>query len=350
MKASIKPAGKRPTLRDVATAAGVGVATVDRVLNRRAPVKEDTARRVLDATQVLGFHAASLVRKRLDEAIVERSLGFLLQRGSQSFYGALGEALARATRTSPAILGRPVVEYLDDIAPAGVRDALLRLAGRVDALAIVAADHPKVVEAVETIERGGKPVFTLLSDITSPARAGFFGIDHRKAGRTAAWAISRLARTGAVAIIIGSHRYLGHELSESGFRSYFREHAPQFRLLEPMMSLEDVRIARETTLGLLDRVKDLAGIYVAGGGMEGVIEACREHGRCAEVVVVCNELIPETRAALIDGVVDLVIATPIDLLTERTVSAMADALNNRRGGPAGFASTLPFSLFTSENL
>ena len=32
----------RPTIRDVAEQAGVGIATVDRVLNRRAPVSEST--------------------------------------------------------------------------------------------------------------------------------------------------------------------------------------------------------------------------------------------------------------------------------------------------------------------
>ena len=44
----------RPTVSDVAKKAGVSVATVDRVLNRRAPVKGETARRVLDAAQALG--------------------------------------------------------------------------------------------------------------------------------------------------------------------------------------------------------------------------------------------------------------------------------------------------------
>ncbi|HUG61288.1 MAG TPA: LacI family DNA-binding transcriptional regulator, partial [Methylomirabilota bacterium] len=38
--------GSRPTIEDVARSAGVSVATVDRVLNGRQKVREDTARRV----------------------------------------------------------------------------------------------------------------------------------------------------------------------------------------------------------------------------------------------------------------------------------------------------------------
>jgi LacI family transcriptional regulator len=41
------------------------------------------------------------------------------------------------------------------------------------------------------------------------------------------------------------------ELNKMGFRSYFREHAPQFMLLEAKASLEDERYAGEVTRELL---------------------------------------------------------------------------------------------------
>lgn len=350
LKEAIMPLNGRPTVRDVAATAGVSVATVDRVLNRRAPVNEVTARRVLDAARAVGFHATTLVQKRLAERLEDRTLGFLLQRHSENFYQALGQELARAARAATAVKGRASIEYLDDLAPARVAEGLLRLAGKSDAVALVAADHPRISEAVETVRANGTPVFALLSDITAPARTGFLGIDHRKAGRTAAWAISRLAEApGKVGVLIGNHRYLGQELCEISCRSYFREHAPGFRVLDALMSLEDTRLAHEATLELLSRHPDLAGLYVAGGGMEGVIGALREHGRYDRIAVVCNELIPETRAALIDGVVDLVIATPIAALADRTVAAMAAALG-QKGSELAAQVHLPFELYVSESI
>lgn len=57
----------RPTITDLAKAAGVSVATVDRVLNGRHKVREETARRVYDAAKSIGYHAVSLLRQRVFE-------------------------------------------------------------------------------------------------------------------------------------------------------------------------------------------------------------------------------------------------------------------------------------------
>ena len=340
----------RATVRDVAEKAGVSVATVDRVLNRRARVSGETARRVLEAAQTLGFHASALLQKRVDERQTERHLGFLLQRKSEKFYEALALELTRATREARGISGRATVHYLDDLTPARVAAAIMDLGKRCDALAIVAADHPRITEAVERVAERAVPVFTLLSDISAPTRLGFIGIDHRKAGRTAAWTVTRLAGApGRVGIIVGSHRYLGQELCEMSFRSYCREHAPAFELLDSRISFENAGFAQEATMNLLRRAPDLVGLYVAGGGMEGVIAALREWEAGRRVVTVCNELIPETRAALIDGIVDLVIATPIRALADRTVAAMTRALA-APGEDVLPQTLLPFEIYISENI
>lgn len=129
----------------------------------------------------------------------------------------------------------------------------------------MAVEHPHVDEAMEELHTKGVPVFTLLSELTAPSRAGHIGLDSRKAGRTAAWTISRLAkRPGNIDILIGSHRYLCQDLAEISFRSYVRESAPQFQLREPLLNLDDRHLAYEATVELLARNGDLVGLYVAG--------------------------------------------------------------------------------------
>ena len=54
----MKKIATKITLADIAREARVGVATVDRVLNKRAAVKESTARRVLEAARRLWGPAA----------------------------------------------------------------------------------------------------------------------------------------------------------------------------------------------------------------------------------------------------------------------------------------------------
>ncbi len=339
---------RRPTIHDVARAASVSVATVDRVLNQRQPVREGTATRVVVAAESLGYHATLLLQKRLQGELPQRTLGFLLQKRSDSFYQELAEALVTATRQAPGIRGRAVVEFMEDLSPPTTVAALTALAQRACAVAVVCGDHPNVSEAISRLRARGVPVCTLLSDLTAPSRAGYVGLDGRKAGRTAAWMIARIAQPGAVGLVVGSHRYLGHELCEIGFRAYFREHAAEFQVLETQVNLEEPRIAYEATLEMLSRHPGLTGLYIAGGGLEGVIQALRDEGAGGRVTLVCNELAPGTRAALIDGIVAVSIATPLPLVAARAVEMMAQALQEQRPEPAHVF--LPFEMYVSENL
>src|SRR5579875_2105401 len=54
------PAQARPTMADVATAAGVGTGTVSRVLNGGVNVRESTRRRVLEVIERLGYQPSHL--------------------------------------------------------------------------------------------------------------------------------------------------------------------------------------------------------------------------------------------------------------------------------------------------
>jgi LacI family transcriptional regulator len=54
------PAPARPTMTDVATAAGVGTGTVSRVLNGSLNVRESTRRRVLEVIERLGYRPSHL--------------------------------------------------------------------------------------------------------------------------------------------------------------------------------------------------------------------------------------------------------------------------------------------------
>lgn len=339
---------KRPTLHDLALAAGVSIATVDRVINRRLPVSDDTAQRVVKAAESIGYHATSLLKRRIHEMPVRR-FGFLLQK-PDAFYKQLGQELVNATRASRNVEGKPNVEFVDVVEPATIAERMLQMAKKADALAVVAMDHPVVNEAVETITAQGKPVFTLLSNINSQACSGHFGADSRKCGRIAGWTISRLAKTsGKIGILVGSHRYLNQELSEISFRTYMREHAPDFQLLEPIINLDDERIAYEAVRDMVKNTPDLVAIYVSGGGQEGFIQALREFSVPGQLVAVCNELTPATRAALHDGTIDLTLGTPFAALSRLVVEAMAKGTTGQ-DMPHLRPLNLPPDVFMPENI
>lgn len=341
---------KRPTIVDLAQAAGVSPSTVDRVLNGRMPVRRDKADRVLAAAEAIGFRATGVLRQMVGVERPARTLGFVLHRKESAFYRLLGEELARAARASPLIRGSVRVEHMRDLTPSAVADSMLKLGRTVDVLAVVAPDHPCVTQAVDHLHAAGVPVFALVSNLTAENRAGYVGLDNGKVGRMAAWAIAHLCREhGKVGIVVGSHRYRCQEAAEMGFRSYFREHAPEFEILEPLVSLEDPHYAYENALEMLNRHRDLRGIFVDGGGIEGVLRALRESDGSERIVTVGCDLTPETRAGLIEGVVKVVLSHPRAVMADTLVAAMAEATTTGRGRPSRQI-LVPMDVVASENL
>jgi LacI family transcriptional regulator len=203
------------------------------------------------------------------------------------------------------------------------------MVGRVDAIAATAVTHPEVTDAVMRLNAKGIPCFSLLNDFGQGVRQNYLGLNNLKVGRIAAHMIATAShQAGKIAVFVGGYRWHGHELRETGVRSYFREHAPQFQILDTLINLETRQLTYEATLDLLGRHPDLRGIYCAGGGMEGAIAAVREARQPGEVALVVNELTPESRAALIGRHVSMVIATPLQRLCDDLVRLAAEAVND----------------------
>ena len=318
---------QRATMKDIATAAGVGVATVDRVLNGRLRVREETARKVLEAARRVGYHATNLIEQRLKTDLPQMRLGFVLQKQKQPFYQALHAEIEAAVQSSPLIRGTAVIEYAASQSPQEFADLLGKMKGRVDAVAGTAVNHTLSLEAVRSLREAGTPTFALLTDFAQGERVNYIGLNNLKVGRMAAWMLATSARApGKIALFVGGHRWHGHELRETGFRSYFREHAPEFEVLDTLVNLETRQLTYEASLDLLARHKDVAGIYLAGGGMEGALAALREMRPPGEVSLVVNELTPDTRSALADRYLTMVIATPLRAFCADLVEAMAQCV------------------------
>ncbi len=317
---------RRPTIADLAQAADVSISTVDRVLNGRDPVRRDKAERVLAMAEEIGFRATGVLRQRVGVERPERAFAFVLQQPSDHFYSLLGPALVRAARSDPAIRGDARVELVDGTSPQAVVDCLRKVARKVDGVGVVAADHPLLSAEISELRMRGVPVVALIADLSAEDRAGYVGLDNGKVGRTAAWTIDKLCREGGkVGISLGSHRIFCQEASEVSFRSYMREHAPRFEVLEALTSFEQPHYAQETTRDLLRRHPDLVGLYVAGGGLEGVMQALRDEGRAGRVVTVGRELTAATRLGLIDGTLSLVISHPMRIMAEAVIGALTRA-------------------------
>lgn len=334
----------RATIQDLARQAGVSVSTIDRILNGRAKVRAATAEKVLNCAEALGFYALPTLRERLQPTKPTVRLGFLLQQSQRNFYRRIAEALRAATPPQVEL----VIEFMDDLAPEAVAANALRMGRQVQALALVSAEHARISHALEVLSAEGCRSYGLISELSASCGVGYVGLDNWKAGRTAAWAITRLARRpGKIAILVGNHRYRCQESNESGFLSYCREHASDFTLLQPLQTFENSAIARDVTQQLLASEPDLMGLYVAGGGMPGVLEALHDAGRARGIITVGHEMTEHTRLGLIDGSLSLVVAHPVTRMAEDAISLMTADL---RLGAAPSKRVIGFDIHTPESI
>ena len=339
---------KRATLKDIADKAGVGVATVDRVLNGRAPVMAKTAARVLAAAEDLDYHAHRLIRHRIEQMAPEKTLGFVLQKESKWFYQELAGAIRQAAADLQTVRARVEIAFVESLSPESLRLTIREMSQTADTIGLVSVDHPLIEAAIAECKERGVPVFAILSPLNALGLEGYIGIDGRKAGRTAGWAMSRLVSgNGDIGILVGSHRYLGHEALEVGFRSYMREYAPELGVRDSLVYLDDRAVAYEAATEILRVNPDLAGIYHCGGGVSGVLRALRESGRSRKLAYICHERSPDAVQGLVDGTISVVLATPIDALAENVTTVMANRL---AGKPFGQPEPLDFQFLTPENV
>lgn len=341
---------RRARIADVAEAAGVSVATVDRVINGRAAVRRPTAEKVMQAAQSLGFRGSPALAARLSLPRPAWRLGVLLLQKHRSFYRSLAQNLTQAAEDyAPARVTLRIL-HLDNLAPTAVAGQIRALGQEVDGLAVVAANHPLIAEAVEDLAAAaGVPVFAAISEITAKVPVGYVGLDNHAVGRTAGWFIAQMTHgPGSVGVLVGTHRFRCQDLNESGFRSYFWEHAPGFEVIEPGATLENSAMAAELTRHLLERQKDLRGLYVAGGGISGVLSALREHGDTRPLVVIGNDRTPEALQGLREGHLRLLLSHPLRPLCTTLIDRMAQALGGH--AEALGAHLLELRIETPENL
>lgn len=337
----------RPTIRDLAEAAGVSVSTVNRVLSGAASVRSPTISLVQEAAERIGFYGLGTIRSQITARQTKYRFGFLLLQPFRLYYKNLGAALEAAARREEVLI-EPVVTYAEDLSPQYTAARLLELGQHCQAVAVVAVAHPMVLKAVETLQQGGVPVVAMISQLA--AGVNYVGADNWKAGRTAAWAIANVCKApGKIGILVGNHRFRCQEMNESGFRSYFREFAPDFTLLEPLSTFETSAVAEEMTEKLLSENPDLKGLFVAGGGISGAMRALRGAAQPRQVVTIGHQLMDNTRDGLLDGTVTMILHDPAEATARETIAVMIRACE---AGPDSSPQqiALPFEIYTPENI
>ena len=296
----------RVTAQNVAEAAGVSLATVDRVLNNRKGVRAKTIDKVTQVMDQLNFvrdqAAADLARGR------SYPFTFIVSAGETAFFASVQAELeaARPHAAKERINIRVIpVPPLD---PDAIVAAIAGLGDDLgDGVALVAVESQIVRDAIRDLRERGVRVVTFISDAPNSGRERYVGIDNVAAGRVAASLLKRFiaAPRGDVAIVAGSGTLRDHVERRLGFEQVMRSECPHLNVLPWIEGEELAGIVEDKLSALLAENPSIVGLYSLGGGTRGVIDAIENAKQ--DLRVVTTELSDHTRAAVIKGTVDAVL-------------------------------------------
>jgi LacI family transcriptional regulator len=337
------------TITQIADAAGVSTATVDRVLNNRPGVNPATVQKVRDALTALGGGAPVRGRPR---STSNYRFAFVLPATRRGFFDAVDRVVAQAAGD---FRHQHITEVTHRLPVDGQQFAaeLMKLSD-LDGIALLAPDVPPVKLAINELVRGGVHVVTLFSDVPGSLRETAIGADNRAAGRTAGLLAGRALPAGGpalCALLSPSTRYAAEIDRRIGFQQVLEERFPGVRVLrafELPESDEEAHACARDVLSPPAAEGRLGAVYNVGPGSFGVARALAEHGYGSELVFIAHDLLEVHRSMLISGTLAYVLHQDVHY----AVTTAARVLRALCDGVRGALSVAhpPIEIATVENL
>lgn len=290
----------KPNYRDIARQAGVGTATVERVLNGRGGVRPELVEKVIIAARSLDYP-----RTLPDTHRGLLRIEVLMVRPETTFYQRLSKAFERIAATLDALV---VVHrsFTEEMKPEEIARRILSTDLPRAGLILAVPSNPVIKAAVDKVVAQGLPVVHVVTRASD--RSGeLVAIDNYAAGRTAALFIGRMARRQGSVVAICHPIYQVHRDRIRGFSEYFLEHAGAASFQWLGFGLDEEHISAELLASALKTYPDLAGLYNAGGANSALIDVLRRQAAKRDIFFVGHELTDYTRKALQDGIMDVVL-------------------------------------------
>lgn len=290
---------KGPTIREIAELSGLGVATVDRVLNGRAGVRNETRARVQAALEKLQQSANSPA---------DLNIALLCESG-KTFNSAVSEAVSLTNRTEPGISVSGHFTETDRSNPQDLASRLIDAGKSSDGLILIAREHPAINHAVRTVCKDGVPVVCLTTDLPSSRRNAYVGNDQYAAGSVAAQLIGQaLPKSRQKILIVMSAAFRCQQEREMGFRRVLRSTYPHLRIEERVIADDVPETTCKQLLTHFETQGTPPAVYNVAGANRGVAQALEAAGSAEKTIFVGHELTLNSQQLLVSGTMDYVIS------------------------------------------
>lgn len=283
------------TLEEIARMAGVSRGIVDRVYHSRGYVKTEKAELVRQLLAQYDYRPNKLARA-LSVSQNKKRIAVILNSIGNEYFDDVIMGIQSAARDFAGYGLSVEISSLKGFEAADQIKAIDQcIEQSCDALVLTPVNDPAIADRLQLILGQGIPVITVNTDINPAARSCYIGCDYRQSGVMAGGFLLLLTngRPARVAVIQGSDHVKGHLERFEGFVETLKmQSAIEIIACEPCQDDEEVALSKTQAI-LQTGQPDY--IYVAAGGLAGVMQAIRDAQQ--PVQVIANDL---TQAA-IDG-------------------------------------------------
>lgn len=253
----------RVTLKMIAERAGTSIGTVDRALNNREGVKEDSKRLILKVAEELGYRpnklASALGRKKIIRIGIAyprqphefyRDIDLGIDKAAEELqdYGVIIEKIRYETQ-------EPHVAYerLAQIDPAAYDGLAINAAGAVN------------IGQIDHFVRRGLSVITFNNDATESERLFYIGNNSRQSGRMGGEILSMLlGGRGDVAVLGNFARTSSFIERFGGFCEFIQAHSPEMHIFTCPYCSTESEVVEESLLDVLARAPEIKGVFCIG--------------------------------------------------------------------------------------
>ena len=339
----------RPTTKDLAAAAGVSLATVDRVLNERPGVKQHTIEKVSEAIKRIGFErnisAANLAKQKTYRFL------FVFPESGDEFLRELLAKIEEVRRAFAAEMIAAEIHRVDTSDPHRIANHLSMLqAEALDGVALLAPETPPVRDAVQRLAERGIKTVSFLSGRPQYAETDFVGIDNHAAGSTAARLMGRFVgpRSGKIVVVTETMQARDSIERRLGFDELLNMDYPQLHALPSLETYGNPNRTKQVIGNAFANNRDIVGAYVLSSEARGPVEAIIGVDHPGGIIRIAHERTPFTEAALGSGDLDAIIAQNPGHLVRSAIRILRARSDGRE--PLASQEKIRIEILLKENL
>ena len=290
------------TIKQIAELAGVSRGTVDRVLNNRSGVNEETARKVMAIAKQLNYKP-NLAGMALAAQKNKYLIGIIVFSKKNPFFDGVIEGFEEKA-AELAFYGCEIiikrVAYHPDAQLSAIESCINE---GIQGLIITPYNDEKICNALNSLDKKGIPVITVNSDAENINRLTYVGSDYRKSGEAAAALMQLMTRdTVNVGVILGDSNILCHSNRHFGFANHLKNN-DNFNIICCEENFDDDLKSYEIVSNMLTSHPEINALYFTAAGVNGGCKAIEELNLSDSILVITHDDVPTTLDMLEKGII-----------------------------------------------